>query len=216
MSLNPKSVQNSAARRENPTPAQVAAAKTAAEQFMKAYRRGAKIRAWTDEHRGYGKDVAARAARKFKLSNVDDARKLPLLADPERGFTEEETETLTKKAIEVGFQIRVTPMKRLLAVRDHDARLRLAERMIEEGWSQARTEAEVREHNGGPGYQAEAGKPPRVPASGPQLLDEFARLAIRWGRLQEASRGSEAWKAISIGDRRVIMAVTRAAAGLRS
>ena len=185
-----------------------------AKEIRALHRKGVRVAKWLDQNGGYRTDAADRAAERFRLRSADEARKLARLATPETGFTEVQINQLTQLAIEQGFRLRPTPLKRLLAIREPSERMAKALRMIEDGWSQSRTEAEVREHNAGPGHQAAAGRKPRVPATSAQLLDEFVRLSVRWVRLADAARGSdgagatEAWMEIRRG-KAAISEVTR-------
>lgn len=170
-----------------------------AKEILALLRKGARVAKWLEKNGGHDTNAAERAATRFKLRDEDDARKLARLATPETGFTEIQIEELTELAIEHGFLLRPTPLKRLLAVRDRKKRMAMARRMIRKGWSQSRTEAEVREHNSGPGHQTAAGRPPRVPETPAQLLDEFVRLSVRWVRLAEAAKKKYVWTKIRRG-----------------
>ena len=184
------------------------------KKILALHKKGRQVAKWLSRNGGYKTNAADRAAKEFKLRDDNEARKLARLATPEAGFTEDQLQELTELAIRKGALLRPTPLMRLLAIREPSDRMAKALRMIEDGWSQSRTEAEVREHNAGPGHQAAAGRKPRVPATSAQLLNEFVRLSVRWVRLADAARGSdgagatEAWMEIRRG-KAAISEVTR-------
>ena len=202
-----------------PSKAAVRRAETAAGEVRKRLRLARRIRAWTAKQPGgYGSDLAESVRKRFGLSNTDDARKLPLLVDENRGFRETDIEQLLDLAVSRGYAVGVTKLKRLLAVPAAEDRLTLARRMVENGWSQAETEAEIREANGGAGRQQAGGRPPRVPDSATQLVDEFAKLATRWKRLHTTAKDAPAWLELSRRQQKAIRDVSAAmgAAGLQN
>ena len=188
----------------------VDAVEDANRSIREAFALGRAIRQWVDEQpSGYGKGVAADARKKFELGNVDDVRKLSLLADPKRGFGREDIASLCTLAKEKRHVLKLTKLKRLLAVRHRRSRLSLAREMITNDWSQAQTEAQIRIKNGGTGCQAAGGRRPRTPQSSQQLLDDLEKIANRWRRYVAVAESSKHWNKLTRPDQRRIKAVSR-------
>ena len=198
--------------RRKPEPADSVAranVERAIETVETIYAQARQIGEWVaTQEGGYGKNMARQAMEEFGLGNEDDVRKFCLLVDEKRGFRRSDLDDLIGLARAKNRILGLTSLKRLLAVRKRTDRIRLARKMVGEGWSQSQVEAEVRVHNGGTGPQSAGGRPPKLPRTQAQMLDEFSRIATRWRRYQSAVSATELWNELDADKRRAVEGVT--------
>lgn len=155
------------------------------------YARGAALRKKYDKlptryNAGF---VAAELERDRRYTNADVLRKAMVLADPDRGYTQAEVAELKARVRAAGdnfttpnVRFGVTHLLRLLAVpKARGERAKLLDRCLENGWSTAELEAEIRKrrlHRGRSG-----GRRPRVGRTASDVLAHLALVCDSWGRL---------------------------------
>ena len=125
------------------------------------------------------KTIAAEAAK--RRVSVDTIYKLRAFGDANRGYTDEELDTLCKLCERHGCALRFSLVPKLLTIHDKDERAKIQEEAIIEGWSVSRMKRELATRRG---RRKTAGNRTKVDNL-TELLAVLATKSIWWRRLAE-------------------------------